>query len=247
MEVRVNDTTSPAGTYTGNHADDRSSAECSRAHHEAGRQPIRVFVIDDHPMIRHGLASMIRAEREFEWVGDAADGEDAIRLAPALAPDLVLVDLVMPGPDGVATIKALKPLLPRAHFVVLTSVLDAGEVRRAMEAGAGAYLLKNASTQELVTVMHSAARGQRVLAPEVSDALIAGERTPTPGSDLTQRERELLGLMAQGLANQEISNRLGIAMPTVKFHVTNILAKLHADNRTEAVLTALKFRLVTLE
>lgn len=210
-------------------------------------RPLRVFVIDDHPMIRHGLAAMIKAEREFEWVGDAADGEDAVRLAPSLNPDLVLVDLVMPGMDGVATIRALKPLLGRAHFVVLTSVLDPYEVKRAMEAGASAYLLKNASTQELVTVMHTASRGQRVLAPEVSDALMAGDRGPSPGSDLTQRERELLSLMARGLANQEISNRLGIAMPTVKFHVTNILAKLHADNRTEAVLTALKHRLVTLE
>lgn len=209
--------------------------------------PIRVFVIDDHPMIRHGLAAMIRAEREFEWVGEAADGEEAVRHAPALAPDLLLVDLVMPRMDGVSAIKALKPLLPRARFVVLTSVLDPAEVKRAMEAGAGAYLLKNASTQELVTVMHAAARGQRVLAPEVSDALIAGEREPSPGSDLTQRERELLALMAQGLSNQEISNRLTIAMPTVKFHVTNILAKLHADNRTEAVLTALKHKLVALE
>ena len=209
--------------------------------------PIRVFVIDDHPMIRHGLAAMVRAEREFEWVGDAADGEDAVRLAPTLAPDLLLVDLVMPRLDGVATIKALKPLLPKAHFIVLTSVLDPTEVKRAMEAGAGAYLLKNASTQELVTVMHAAARGQRVLAPEVSDALIAGEREPGPGNDLTQRERELLALMSRGMSNQEISNRLSIAMPTVKFHVTNILAKLHADNRTEAVLTALKHKLVALE
>jgi len=221
--------------------------DASRRTNDSLARPIRVFVIDDHPMIRHGLAAMIRAEREFEWVGDAADGDDAVRLAPALQPDLLLVDLVMPRLDGVATIRALKPLLPKAHFVVLTSVLEPHEVKRAMEAGAGAYLLKNASTQELVTVMHTAARGQRVLAPEVSDALMAGDRTPTPGSDLTQRERELLGLMARGLSNQEISNRLGIAMPTVKFHVTNILAKLHADNRTEAVLTALKHRLVTLE
>ena len=214
---------------------------------EQNMQPIRVFVIDDHPMIRHGLAAMIRAEREFEWVGEAADGADALQIAPALAPDLLLVDLVMPRLDGVATIRALKPLLPNAHFVVLTSVLDPAEVKRAMEAGAGAYLLKNASTQELVTVMHAASRGQRVLAPEVSDALIAGQRDPAPGADLTQRERELLALMALGLSNQEISSRLSIAMPTVKFHVTNILAKLHADNRTEAVLTALKHKLVALE
>lgn len=209
--------------------------------------PIRVFVIDDHPMIRHGLKAMIGAEREFVWVGDAADGAEAVRAAPSARPDLLLVDLVMPRLDGVATIAALRPLLPEARFVVLTSLLEPAEVKRAMDAGASAYLLKNASSQELVTVMQTAARGQRVLAPEVSEAMAAEQRQPPVGADLTQRERELLALMARGLSNQEISTRLAIAMPTVKFHVTNILAKLHADNRTEAVLTALKHRLVTLE
>lgn len=210
-------------------------------------EPIRVFVIDDHPMIRHGLAAMIRAEREFEWVGDAADGAEAVQTAPPLEPDLLLVDLVMPRLDGVATITALRPRLPRARFVVLTSLLDPAEVRRAMDAGANAYLLKNASAQELVTVMHSAVRGQRVFAPEVTDAMIEQSRSPAPGADLTQRERELLALMARGMSNQEISTLLAIAMPTVKFHVTNILAKLNADNRTEAVLTALRHKLVMLE
>lgn len=209
--------------------------------------PISVFVIDDHPMIRHGLEAMIRAERDFHWLGDAGDGQDAVRMAPELRPDLVLVDLVMPRMDGVATIRALKPLLPQSRFIVLTSVLDPVQVRNAMDAGASAYLLKNASAQELVTVMLTAARGHRVLAPEVSEALAAEKNEHAPGGDLTQRERELLALMARGLSNQEISNRLSIAMPTVKFHVTNILAKLHADNRTEAVLTALRHKLVTLE
>jgi NarL family two-component system response regulator LiaR len=210
-------------------------------------EPIRVFVVDDHPMIRHGLAAMIAAERGFQWVGDASDGAEAVQTAPALAPDLLLVDLVMPRLDGVATIAALRPKLPQARFVVLTSVLDPSEVKRAIDAGANAYLLKNASAQELVTVMQSAVRGQRVLAPEVTDAIIEQSRTPAPGADLTQRERELLALMARGLSNQEIAGALAIAMPTVKFHVTNILAKLHADNRTEAVLTALRHKLVMLE
>jgi two-component system, NarL family, response regulator LiaR len=208
---------------------------------------IRVFVIDDHPMIRHGLKAMLGAERELEWVGDAADGDEAIRTAPALAPDVLLVDLVMPRRDGISTISALRPLLPRARFVVLTSLLDPSEVRRAMAAGAAGFLLKNASAQELVTVIHTTQRGQRVMAPEVTDALIGSERNSTPGEDLTQRERELLALMARGLSNQEISTALSIAMPTVKFHVTNILAKLHADNRTEAVLIALRHKLVSLD
>lgn len=214
---------------------------------ESLRPTIRVFVVDDHPMIRHGLAAMVQAERELLWVGDAATGEDAVRLAPALNPDVVLMDLVMPQMDGIAAITALRPLLPQTRFVVLTSLLEPSEVKRALDAGASSFLLKNASAQELITVIRATASGHRVLAPEVTDALIAGERRNSPGADLTQRERELLALMARGLSNQEISNRLAIAMPTVKFHVTNILAKLHADNRTEAVLTALKHKLVMLD
>ena len=209
--------------------------------------PIRIFVVDDHPMIRHGLVAMLRSESSLMWVGEAADGAEALRMAPQAAPDVVLVDLVMPRMDGVAAIVAMRPLLPNAKFLVLTSVLEASEVRRAMAAGASGFLLKNASPQELVTVIISAARGQRVMAPEVTDALIADQRESHPGDELTSRERELLALMATGLSNQEIATRLSIAMPTVKFHVTNILAKLHADNRTEAVLVALRHKLVTLE
>jgi two-component system, NarL family, response regulator LiaR len=208
---------------------------------------IRVFVVDDHPMIRHGLAAMLRAETGITWVGEASDGAEALRTAPALQPDVVLIDLVMPQMDGVQAISALKPLLPKAHFVVLTSLLDPTEARRAMAAGASGFLLKNASSQELITVIRTTLRGQRVLAPEVTDALMASGRSSLPGADLTQRERELLALMARGMSNQDISKQLAIAMPTVKFHVTNILAKLHADNRTEAVLVALKHKLVTLE
>jgi two-component system, NarL family, response regulator LiaR len=210
-------------------------------------ETIRVFVVDDHPMIRHGLAAMLKAEPGMAWIGDASDGADAVRAAPSLNPDVVLMDLVMPRMDGVAAIAALRPLLPRTRFVILTSLLEPAEVRRAMEAGACGYLLKNASSQELVTVIQMAHRGHRVLAPEVTDALVASQKDPAPGSDLTTRERELLALMARGLSNQEISSALAIAMPTVKFHVTNILAKLHADNRTEAVLTALKHKIVALE
>lgn len=210
-------------------------------------QTIRVFVVDDHPMIRHGLRAMLSAEQDLLWVGDAADGSDAVRAAPALHPDVVLMDLVMPRMDGVASIAALRPLLPKSRFVILTSLLEPAEVRRAMDAGASGYLLKNASSQELVTVIQMAHRGHRVLAPEVTDALAASQKETPPGTDLTHRERELLALMARGLSNQDISTALSIAMPTVKFHVTNILAKLHADNRTEAVLVALRHKLVALE
>lgn len=205
--------------------------------------PIRVFVVDDHPMIRMGLAAMIQAEAGFLHVGEAASGEDALRLAPAARPHVVLMDLVMPEMDGIETLAHLRPLLPDTRVVVLTSVVDPGEVQRALAAAAVGYVLKTASSQELVSIVRSAAGGRRVLSPEATDALIAAQQSP-PVADLTQRERELLALMARGLSNQEIADELSIAMPTVKFHITNILAKLQVDNRTEAVLKALKHKLV---
>jgi two-component system, NarL family, response regulator LiaR len=214
-------------------------------------EPIRVYVVDDHPMIRHGLAAMLAGEADVKWVGEAADGAEAVRGAPALDPHVVLMDLLMPRLDGVATIGALRPLLPQARFVVLAGALEPAEVRRAMSAGASGFLLKNADAQELLSVIRATHQGQSVMAPELNHALQREAETPGPtngtGADLTQRERELLALMARGLSNQEISRQLAIAMPTVKFHVTNILAKLHADNRTEAVLVALKHRIVKLE
>ena len=210
-------------------------------------QVTRVFVVDDHPMIRHGLAAMLSGQRDLQWVGDAGDGAEAVRLAPSLAPDVLLVGLVMPRMDGVAAIAALQPLLPKAKFVMLASMIDPTEARRALAAGASGFLLKNASTPDLVAVIHAARRGQRMMASELSSALAVSDRGGSVGADLTARERELLALMARGLSNQDISQRLVIAMPTVKFHVTNILAKLRADNRTEAVLVALRQRLVTLE
>ena len=211
------------------------------------RHSIRIYVVDDHAIIRHGLAAMVQAERELLWVGDAASGSDALRTAPALKPDIVLMDLVMPQMDGISTISALRPLLPGTRFIVLTSLLETQQMKRALEAGASSFLLKNASTQELITVIRATASGHRVMAPEVNPASMANEKRITPGHDLTARERQLLALMAQGLSNMEIATALSIAMPTVKFHVTNILAKLHADNRTEAVLTALKHKLVSLD
>ena len=207
-------------------------------------EPIRVLVVDDHPMIRLGLAAMVRAERDFEIIGEAAHGRDAISIAQATRPDVVLMDIVMPELDGVAVIQALRPLLPTTRFVMLTSLMDAGAIRRAMEAGACGYMLKSASAQELVTVIRAAHAGQRVMSPEATDALIKESREPQIGHDLTPRERELLALMARGMNNQEIAAELSIAVPTVKFHITNILAKLNADNRTEAVLAAMKHRLV---
>lgn len=207
-------------------------------------EKIRVFVVDDHPMIRAGLAAMIDAEPDFEHVGEAADGEEAVRCIPHAAPHVVLMDLVMPKMDGIAAIAALRGKYPSTRFVILTSLVEPAEIKRAIDSGAFGYLLKNASSHELAAVIRAAHAGRRVLAPEATDALIAASQQPTPGADLTQRERELLALMTRGLNNQEIAAELAISLPTVKFHVTNILSKLHVDNRTEAVLKALKHKLV---
>lgn len=209
---------------------------------------IRIFLVDDHPMIRRGLAAMIDGEDDFELVGEAASGDEAIERLPATRgptrPDVVLMDLVMPGIDGITAIARLREALPGTRFVVLTSLVEPGEIRRAIDAGASGYLLKNATSQELVTVIRETHAGRRVLAPEATDAIIAASQEPAVGQDLTQRERELLGLMARGLNNQQIADSLAIALPTVKFHITNILGKLQAENRTEAVLIALKHKLV---
>jgi NarL family two-component system response regulator LiaR len=206
--------------------------------------PIRVFVVDDHPMVRSGLAATIRGEPGLALAGESGDGEHALAAIPAAAPDVVLMDLAMPRRDGVSVIAALRPTMPSTRFVVLTSSVDHADVRRAIDAGAAGYVGKTASAAELVAMIRSAHAGRRVLSPEATDALVAARQGLEPGADLTPRERELLALMARGLNNQEIAAELGISLPTVKFHVTNVLAKLGVDNRTEAVLKALKLKLV---
>ena len=206
--------------------------------------PIRLFIADDHPMVRAGLAAMVAGEDDMVQVGEAANGLEAVQLIPALKPDVVLMDLLMPKLDGIAAITQLRPLLPATRFLILTSLVEPREIRRAIDAGASGYLLKNVSSQELVSVIRGTHAGRRVMAPEATDAMIAAAQHPAPGADLTQRERELLALMTRGLSNQQIADALAIALPTVKFHITNILGKLHAENRTEAVLLALKHRLV---
>jgi NarL family two-component system response regulator LiaR len=207
-------------------------------------EKIKVFVVDDHPMIRVGLAAMIDAETDFVCVGAAANGAEAVRLVPAALPHVVLMDLVMPQMDGTEAIKVLREQLPSTKFVVLTSLIDSATIQRVLAAGASGYLVKTASSQEMVSMLRSVVNGQRVMSAEATDALIAAAQSHPAGADLTLRERELLALMTRGLNNQEIAAELAIAMATVKFHITNILGKLHVDNRTEAVIKALKHKLV---
>lgn len=206
--------------------------------------PIRVFLADDHPMVRAGLAGMIQGESGLALAGEAADGREAVKLIPTLRPDVVLLDMAMPHLDGVGVIEALHTSLPDTRFVILSSLLDPLQVDRAVRAGARGYLLKTASAQELVTMIRQVHAGRRVLGPEITDAMIANQQRDVPGADLTTRERQLLALMVQGMSNQEIAEAMGIALPTVKYHVTNVLGKLQVDSRTEAVVLALKHKLV---
>jgi len=205
---------------------------------------IRIFVVDDHPMVRTGLAAMIQAEPAFVFCGEAASGADALALAPAAQPDVVLMDLVMPQMDGVASTAALLRALPAVRVVVLSSLVDAAEIQRALKAGAAGYISKSASAQELVTVIQNVHRGRRVMSADVTDTLIQAGQADSPGADLSAREREVLRAMARGWSNQVIGRELDITVPTVKFHVTNILSKLGVQNRTEAVLAALRHRLI---
>lgn len=205
---------------------------------------ISVFIVDDHPMIRAGLVGMVMGESDFRCLGEAGHGSDAVRMIPALQPDVVLMDLLMPQMDGIEAIRQLRPLVPKTRFLILTSLTEPGEVQRALAAGAVGYLTKTASAHELVNTIRAAYGGRRVLSAEATEALISVSQTAAPGADLTQRERELLAHMARGLSNQDISDQLGIALPTVKFHITNILSKLGVSNRTEAVLLALRHKLV---
>jgi two-component system, NarL family, response regulator LiaR len=209
--------------------------------------PIRVFVIDDHPICRRGLASMIGQEPGLAWAGESGGGCNFVAEVLAAAPDVVLMDLAMPGTDCVGAMQALQAALPRLRWVLTSGSVDVAAARRGMAAGAGCVLLKSATQQELVDTIAAAARGASLCSAELRQALAARAQAAEPGADLTQRERELLALLARGLGNGDISARLAIAIPTVKFHITNILSKLQAENRTAAVLVALRHNLVHLD
>lgn len=208
-------------------------------------QPILILLADDHTVVRSGLSAVLAMQDDFKIVGEAGDGEEALRLCESLHPDVVLMDLLMPKLNGVAATKAIKERWPQIQVIALTSFKEKEYVEGALKAGANGYLLKNVSANELVNAVRRAVAGQPSLSPEAALVLIQKVNEPArPGLDMTGREKEILALMVEGLSNNKIAERLTINQSTVKFHVSNILAKLGVTSRTEAVALAVKGRLV---
>jgi DNA-binding NarL/FixJ family response regulator len=209
-------------------------------------EPIRVLIADDHPVVRDGLSGMFAADPDFVVVGEAADGSEALRLAQSAGPDVILMDLRMPGMDGVTAIAELSRRDSPARVLVLTTYDTDSYVLPAIEAGATGYLLKDAPRAELLRAVRAAAHGQSVLAPSVATRLMSRVRTPEP-EILSHRELEVLGLVAAGTTNREAAARLFISEATVKTHLLHIYAKLGVTDRASAVAEAFNRGLLTPE
>jgi len=206
---------------------------------------IRVLLVDDHTVVRSGLGAVLAAFDGLSLVGEAGDGEEAVRQCEHLQPDIVLMDLLMPKMDGVAATKIIKERWPQINVIALTSFKEKEYVEGALKAGATSYLLKNVTADELLSAIHKAVAGQPSLSPEAAQILIQKVNEPAKlGYDITEREMEILKLMVEGLSNNEIAERIIVSQSTVKFHVSNILSKLGVASRTEAVALAIKNNLV---
>jgi DNA-binding NarL/FixJ family response regulator len=206
---------------------------------------IRILITDDHPVVREGLSGMLAGQSDFEVIGLAADGDTAVKLHASLAPDVTLMDLRMPGLDGVGAIEAIKAQRPLARIIVLTTYDSDADILPAIEAGATGYLLKDAPREELFRAIRAAAKGDSVLAPAVAARLMTRMRAPAE-ENLSVREIEVLQLVAKGASNKEIGKSLRISTATVKTHLIHIYGKLGVDDRTAAVTTALEKGIITL-
>jgi two-component system, NarL family, response regulator LiaR len=209
-----------------------------------GKQ-IRVLLVDDHTVVRSGLSALLMANDDFKLIGEAKNGEEAIRLCESLQPDVVLMDLMMPGMGGVNATKVIREKWENINVIALTSFKEKEMVEGALKAGAISYLLKTVTAEELETAIRGAVVGESRLSPEATQVLVQRIKEPKhPEYDLTDREKDILKLMIEGIPNNEIAKRLVVSESTIKFHVSNILSKLSCSSRTEAVAIALKNNLV---
>src|SRR5215467_12909494 len=207
---------------------------------------IRIVIADDHSVVRRGLRMFLAMDPELAVVGEAADGEEAVHLARLLLPDVVLMDLLMPVMDGITATAIIRSELPDTEVLALTSVLEDASVVGAVRAGAIGYLLKDTDADALCRAIKAAAAGQVQLTPQAAARLMQAVSTPESPEQLTERETEVLRLMAQGQANKEIARSLNISEKTVKVHVSNILSKLGVQSRTQATLYAIRVGLVSV-
>jgi NarL family two-component system response regulator LiaR len=208
-------------------------------------QPIRVMLVDDHTMVRRGLATFMEVFDDLELAGEAANGDEAIELCSRLLPDVVLMDLAMPDVDGVTATRVIRRRFPSVQVLALTSFKEEELIHNALQAGAIGYLLKDVTAEELAKAIRAAHAGRATLSPAAVQAMVhAATQPPTPGHDLTDRERDVLALMVQGLNNTEIAAKLVVSPSTIKSHVSHILGKLDVASRTEAVALAVRHHLV---
>ena len=209
-------------------------------------KPIRVMLVDDHAMVRRGLATFLKVFDDLQLAGEAESGEAAIQLCAEVLPDVILMDMSMPGMDGAAATRIIRQQFPQIQVIALTSFKEGKVIQQALEAGAIGYLLKDISADDLVWAIRAAHAGRATLSPEAAQALVeTANLPPAPGLDLTEREREVLTLMIEGLNNTQIAGKLTVSPSTIKSHVSNILAKLGVASRTEAVTLALRNEIIS--
>jgi two-component system, NarL family, response regulator LiaR len=208
--------------------------------------PIRVMLVDDHTMVRKGLATFLKVFDYLELVGEAESGADAIKRCGEVLPDVILMDMVMPDMDGATATALIRQKYPQVQILVLTSFKEGDLIKKALEAGAIGYLLKDVSADDLARAIRAAHVGRATLSPEAAQSLVETTNLPpAPGLDLTEREREVLALLIEGLSNTQIAGKLGVSSSTIKSHVSNILSKLGVASRTEAVTLALRNHIVS--
>lgn len=212
----------------------------------AERSPVRLMIVDDHTILRRGVVASLADSHDIEVVAEAGSGEEALELCRTVTPDVALIDLVMPGMNGIETIHAMHGSYPDIQCIAFTSFRDEGKVEEALRAGAISYLLKDVETDELAKAIRLASQGVPMLAPAATQSLVyaLAHRQPKLGHDLTERERQVLALLTSGFSNQHIAEQLVITPATVKFHTRSIRHKLGTSSRTETAILALQHHII---